>query len=195
MSSLILKFRTHLRPHIFEKMITLRFNSLVDCYVAALQVETSLDMRSAERARARGHSGTDSRKITHHNGVGGWQGYGHQSGGSSLSSGSGGRGRFSPYGYFQCGQQGHRRNECLLRPQQISHLSSGGTHNQSGSALFQSLPRQTQSRQSGFTTPHQTQQQYPHQYSSSSVCLLGLYTRTSGTIWEPGLLPCFMFRS
>ena len=33
--SLISKFQTHLRPHIFEKMIALRFNNLVDRYPAA----------------------------------------------------------------------------------------------------------------------------------------------------------------
>ena len=44
------------------------------------------------------------------------------------------------------------------------HLSSGGTHSQSGSASFQSPLREIQSRQSGFTTTHQTQQQYQHQY-------------------------------
>ena len=47
MPSLISKFQTHLQPHIFEKMIALQFSSLVDCYAAALQVETSLDIRNA----------------------------------------------------------------------------------------------------------------------------------------------------
>ena len=65
MPSLISKFQTHLRPHFFEKMIALWFNSLVDCYAATLQVETSLDMRNTERARARSHSSSDSRKIIH----------------------------------------------------------------------------------------------------------------------------------
>ena len=51
MPFLILKFRTHLRPFIFEKMVALQFSSLVDCYTSTLKVETNLDVRSTECAR------------------------------------------------------------------------------------------------------------------------------------------------
>ena len=47
-----LKFWTHLQWFIFEMMVSLLFSSLVDYYVVSLQVETSLDMRNTERARA-----------------------------------------------------------------------------------------------------------------------------------------------
>ena len=72
-SSLISKFKTHLRPLIFEMMVARQFNSLVDYYAATLLVETNLDMRNAKRARACGHGGNDSRKIIHCGGGGGWQ--------------------------------------------------------------------------------------------------------------------------
>ena len=50
MSSLISKCWTRLRRYVFEKLVALRFNNLVDCYAATLQVETSLDMSNVERA-------------------------------------------------------------------------------------------------------------------------------------------------
>ena len=100
MLSLISKFQTHLRHHTFEEMIALWFNSLVDCYVVALRVETNLDKRNVECTGACGHGDSDNCKITHRSEGRGWQGQGHQSGGSLSSCGSKGRGRFNPFDCF-----------------------------------------------------------------------------------------------
>ena len=55
-------------------MVFLQFNSLVEGYVVALWVETNLDMKSVERAQARGHDDSDSYKITQCYKGSGWQG-------------------------------------------------------------------------------------------------------------------------
>ena len=162
MPSLITKFRTHLRPHIFQKMIAFRFSSLVDCYAAALQVKTSLDMRNIKRAQAQGHNDGDSHKITHRSEGGGWHIQGHHSGGSSLSNDSGGRGQVPMVILSMASRVTVGINVLFILYK--DHFYHPRAHSQSGYASFQSPPRQTQSHQSSFTTPHQTQQQYQHQF-------------------------------
>ena len=66
MPFLISKFRTHLRPLIFEKMVALQFSSLVDYYVSTLKVETNLDVRSTERAReSDNHKSPTTMEVVH----------------------------------------------------------------------------------------------------------------------------------